>query len=57
MADVFMKNFADTFSRLFLEYRKSFENIAFSYVHDRSAAEDIVTDSFLYLWEHRNDVD
>lgn len=57
MDQIRVKNFADTFSRLFLESRKSFENIAFSYVHERNAAEDIVTDSFLYLWEHRNEVD
>lgn len=57
MDQIRVKNFADTFSRLFLESRKSFENIAFSYVHERNAAEDIVTDCFLYLWEHRNEVD
>lgn len=48
-----MKLTADDFSRLF-EGRRNFENIAFSYVHDRDAAKDIVTDCFIYLWEHRD---
>lgn len=44
---------AEAFGRLFLECRSSFENIAFSYINDSDAAKDIVTDSFMYLWEHR----
>lgn len=45
---------AEAFGRLFLECRSSFESIAFSYVNDSDAAKDIVTDSFMYLWEHRD---
>lgn len=48
---------ADKFVKLFLECKGGFENIAFSYVNDPDAAKDIVTDSFTYLWEHRESLE
>lgn len=44
---------ADAFGNFFSEYRGHFVRIAFSYVRDLDAAKDIVTDSFVYLWERR----
>lgn len=48
---------AEAFGILFLECRSMFENIAFSYINDSDAAKDIVTDSFMYLWEHRDTIE
>ena len=45
------------FSRLYELSRSNYERIALSYVCDREEAQDIVTDCFLYLWEHRGGVD
>lgn len=45
---------AETFGKLFSEYKGVFDNIAFSYINDSDAAKDIVTDCFMYLWEHRS---
>lgn len=47
---------ADEFGKFFIECKPHFINIAFSYVHDIDIAKDIVTDSFVHLWEHRNDL-
>lgn len=44
---------ADEFGKLFSELRMRYIRIAYSYVRDMDAAKDIVTDSYLYLWEHR----
>lgn len=38
------------FSRLFTRYREPFIGIAASYIHDRTVAEDIVSDCFTRLW-------
>lgn len=43
-----------SFERLYTEYKPRFILIAQSYIRDAMAAEDIVTDSFLYFWEHRD---
>lgn len=37
--------------------RENYENIAFSYIHDRDAARDIVNDVFAHLWEKREEID
>lgn len=47
---------SDQFGKFFSEYRTHFVNIAFSYVRDMDVAKDIVTDSFVYLWERRNEL-
>ncbi|WP_304815803.1 RNA polymerase sigma-70 factor [uncultured Alistipes sp.] len=44
---------SEEFGKFFSEYRTHFVRIAFSYVRDRDAANDIVTDCFVYLWERR----
>ena len=44
---------SDAFGKFFSEYRGHFVNIAASYVRDLDVAKDIVTDSFVYLWERR----
>lgn len=45
------------FDRLYTEYKPRFILIAQSYIRDAMVAEDIVTDSFLYFWEHREELD
>lgn len=42
-------------SRLFAEYGRMFTLIAISYTQDRCLAEDIVAESFLSLWERKED--
>lgn len=37
--------------------RENYENIAYSYIHDRDAARDIVNDVFVHLWEKRDEID
>lgn len=43
----------ESFDALYADYKPRFVRIAQSYVRNGHVAEDIVTDSFLYLWEHR----
>ncbi len=45
------------FGKFFSKYRLHFVRIAFSYVRDSAAAKDIVADSFMYVWEHRDKLD
>ena len=45
-----------SFEELYNCYKVRFERFAISYIQDRSVAEDIVTDSFVYWWEHRDRV-
>lgn len=47
----------EKFSELFSKYRTAFERIAYHYTGDHMAAEDIVTDSFLTLWDKRDEVE
>lgn len=42
---------------LFSRQHKTFLNLAISMVHDREAAEDIVYDSFMALWQRREDIE
>lgn len=44
---------ADEFGKLFSEYRMRYIQIARSYVRDLDVAKDIVTDCYLYIWEHK----
>lgn len=44
------------FAALFSRFREPFVNIAFSYIHDRSAAEDIVSDCFARFWDKRHEL-
>lgn len=46
----------DNFEEVFSKYRNGFVGIAKSYVCDADVAEDIVTDSFIYVWEHQRDL-
>lgn len=41
------------FEEVYAKYRTYFVRIATSYVRDKMAAEDLVTDSFLKVWENR----
>lgn len=43
----------DGFGKFFSENNARFVDIAFSYVRDRATAQDIVMDSFLYIWQRR----
>lgn len=47
---------SDQFGKFFSEYKSHFTHIAFSYVRDMDVAKDIVTDSFVYLWERREEL-
>lgn len=40
-------------TKLFTERREQYIRFACSYVHDRSLAEDLVMDSFMYCWENK----
>ncbi|MBQ7892923.1 MAG: RNA polymerase sigma-70 factor [Alistipes sp.] len=44
------------FEQLFRQYKRKYLLIANSYVRDSKTAEDIVHDSFMAVWEHRNDI-
>lgn len=44
------------FDGLYSDYKPRFIRIAQSYVRNEMVAEDIVTDSFLYFWEHREEL-
>ncbi|WP_295940316.1 RNA polymerase sigma-70 factor [uncultured Alistipes sp.] len=46
----------ELFDTLYSEYRPRLIRIAQSYVRIDMVAEDIVTDSFLYYWEHRKEL-
>lgn len=46
----------EEFERLFAKCRPLFVTIANSYVHDSVVAEDLVNDSFMRLWEKRNEL-
>lgn len=43
-----------SFDDIYLAYRTKFIRFALFYVSDRQAAEDIVTDSFVYYWENKS---
>ena len=43
----------EEFGRIFSRCRQMFVKIANSYVHDDSAAEDIVNECFIRMWEKR----
>ena len=45
------------FEEVYAKYRMYFVRIAVSYVRDKMAAEDIVTDSFMVFWEKRHELD
>lgn len=47
----------EDFGRLYDEFRPRFIEFARGYVRDRLAAEDLVTDSFVYFWENRERID
>jgi len=47
---------ASQFGRVFMEYRNRYLAIADSYVHDKSTAEDIVSDVFTKFWDRRDDI-
>ena len=44
------------FATLFSRFREPFVNIANSYIHDRSTAEDIVSDCFTSFWDKRQEI-
>lgn len=44
------------FEELFRRYKRKYLLIANSYVRDSKTAEDIVHDSFMAVWEHRDDI-
>lgn len=43
-----------SFNNLFLVHQEQFICLAFSYINDRMAAEDIVMESLMNYWENRN---
>lgn len=49
-------NHIEVFERLFLS-RKRFERFALLYVPDASEVQDILMESYAYMWEHRSELD
>lgn len=47
----------DTFKKVFLPYHQKLYRIAYRIVQDVANAEDIVQDTFIKLWNKRNDMD
>jgi len=47
----------DDVGRHFFANIEAYRLLAYSYVRDRALAEDIVSDSFVRLWEHKDDLD
>lgn len=47
---------SDNFGKFFSENNARFVDIAFSYVRDMAAAQDIVMDSFVYIWQRREEL-
>ena len=45
------------FDRLFRQYERKLCAIAYTYVRDEPTARDIVHDSFMSIWNHREDVE
>lgn len=46
----------EEFGRIFTKCRPMFIRVANSYIHDKAVAEDIVNDSFIKMWEKRDDI-
>lgn len=46
----------EEFGRIFSRCRQMFVKIANSYIHDDSAAEDIVNECFIRMWEKRDEL-
>jgi len=46
----------ELFNDLFNRYRAGFVRFAESYVRDREVAENLISDAFVYYWEHRADI-
>lgn len=44
----------EQFNQLFAKYQSRFIHFAYSYVRDRTIAEDFVMEAFMYYWEHRD---
>ena len=44
------------FDRLYSEYKSRFIVIAYALLRDKTLAEDLVTDSFLLIWEKRREI-
>lgn len=44
------------FNDLFTKHKDRFVRFATTYVRDWSTAENLVADSFIYYWEHREDI-
>jgi RNA polymerase sigma-70 factor (ECF subfamily) len=52
-----MNSVEKIFNELYLGYKHKFIQIARSYLQDEAASEDIVTDSFVYYWENRGNLE
>lgn len=48
---------AEDFGRLFLKFKDKYIAIACSYIRDRAAAEDVVTETFTVFWNNRHDIE
>lgn len=52
-----IKGDAKAFERIFRSYSRAMFFIAMGLVNDRDIAEDAVQESFVYLWNHRKQID
>lgn len=49
-----MEEFMDTFTRFFQENQAKFLSFAYSYIRNKTEAEDILMESMIALWENRD---
>lgn len=47
------KHDIELFTNIYDNYKEKYIRFAHSYVHDRSVAEDLVSESMIYYWENR----
>ena len=53
MSDSTKLHTMDLFSRFFQENQEKFLTFAYSYLRNKAEAEDVLMESMISLWEHR----
>ena len=43
----------NSFNQFFIDYQQRFVHFAYTYVHDKAIAEDLVIEAMMYYWENR----
>ena len=42
----------NSFNQFFIDYQQRFVHFAYTYVHDKAIAEDLVIEAMMYYWEN-----